>query len=101
MARPDGVLIASERFWAFAAADGRIEEGATVRPPALVRHVPLVRGLVRLVVALAPLLRRGEIAAARERWWLLIALLAPFTLVLLPQQIAFVAGLVVTLALLC
>ncbi len=55
MARTDGVVIASERFWAFARRDGSITEGAMPSPPAFFRRIPLVRGLLRLGLALAPL----------------------------------------------
>ena len=47
MARAEGVVIASEHFWAFARRDGTISEGTMPTPPAAVRRVPLLRGLVR------------------------------------------------------
>jgi hypothetical protein len=57
MARADGIVIASERFWAFAGRDGSVREGAMPEPSALLRRIPLLRGLVRLSTALAPLFR--------------------------------------------
>src|SRR3954465_1856093 len=33
MARPNGVVIVSERYWAFAAVDGTIREGRMPQPP--------------------------------------------------------------------
>ena len=84
MARPDGVVIVSERFWAFAGRDGTLREGAMPSPPAWVHSVVLLRGLVRLGMSLAPLFRRSGIAGRRERPLLLAALMAPFLLFLLP-----------------
>jgi hypothetical protein len=62
MARADGVVIASERFWAFAGRDGAIQEGAMPSPPSFVRQVPLLRGMVRLGMALTPLFRGQGVA---------------------------------------
>ena len=45
MARPDGVVIASERFFAFAGRDGSLLEGEMPDVPRLVRRIPLLRGL--------------------------------------------------------
>ena len=47
MARPDGVVIVSEHFWAFAGVDGSIREGQMPKPPEAVHNLPLARGLVR------------------------------------------------------
>ncbi len=88
MARAEGVVIASERFWAFARRDGTVHEGSMPSPPRLVRHVPLLRGLVRLGLALAPLFGGRGVARTRERALLLAALLAPLSLVFLPQSFA-------------
>jgi uncharacterized protein YqhQ len=85
MARAEGVVIASERFWAFARRDGSLGEGTMPTPPAAVRRVPLLRGLVRLGLALAPLFRGTGVARGRERALLGVALLAPLSLVFLPQ----------------
>jgi hypothetical protein len=57
MARPDGVVIVSERFWAFAGVDGSIRNGEMPQPPQTLQRVPLVRGLVRLVASVSPLSR--------------------------------------------
>jgi uncharacterized protein YqhQ len=84
MARADGVVIASERFWAFARRDGSVREGSMPRPPARLRHVPLLRGLARLGLALAPLFGGRGVARTRERLLLAAALLAPLSLVFLP-----------------
>jgi hypothetical protein len=48
MARPNGVVIVSERYWAFAGVDGSLREGPMPQPPELLQRVPLARGLVRL-----------------------------------------------------
>src|SRR5437763_7911287 len=100
MARPDGVAIVSERFWAFAGVDGSLREGEMPQGHARLRRVPLLRGLVRLSLSLSPLLRRRGVASTRERWLLLAAVLAPFAFTLLPHKIAFFAGSAVTLGLL-
>jgi uncharacterized protein YqhQ len=84
MARADGVVIASERFWAFARRDGTVSEGSMPSPPRFVRRVPLLRGLVRLGLALAPLFGGTGVARRRERLLLGVALLAPLSLILLP-----------------
>jgi uncharacterized protein YqhQ len=86
MARADGVVIASERFWAFSRRDGSVREGSMPRPPARLRHVPLLRGLVRLGLALAPLFGGRGVARTRERLLLAAALLAPLSLVFLPDS---------------
>jgi uncharacterized protein YqhQ len=95
MARAEGVVIASECFWAFARRDGSIQEGTMPSPPALTRRIPLVRGLLRLGLALAPLFRGSNVAKPRERLFLAAVLVAPFSLVLLPQS----AGLPVAITL--
>jgi hypothetical protein len=84
MARPDGVVIVSERHWAFAGRDGTLREGTMPTLPGWVHRVPLARGLARLGLSLAPLFRRSGVAGRRERPFLLAALLAPFLLFLLP-----------------
>jgi hypothetical protein len=99
MARPDGVVIVSERFWAFAGRDGTIREGDMPRPPRTLRHVPLVRGLVRLGASLSPLFRRSGVARPRERRLLLAAVLAPFLTIFLPSPFGLLAGLGVALGL--
>jgi uncharacterized protein YqhQ len=99
MARPDGVVVVSERFWAFAGRDGTIREGEMPSPRRAVRHVPLVRGLVRLAASLSPLFRRTGVARARERRLLLAAVLAPCVTVFLPSPFGLLAGLAIGLAL--
>ena len=83
MARPDGVVIVSERFWAFATLDGSVREGEMSPAPRPLRRIPLVRGLARLGSAISPLMGRRGVARARERWFLAIALLASFAFFLL------------------
>ena len=92
MARADGVVIASERFWAFAARDGTLREGAMPSPPRGVRRIPLLRGLVRLFSALAPLFRGAGVAGRSERLLLVAALLAPLSLVVLPRSASLPVG---------
>jgi hypothetical protein len=100
MARADGVVIASERFWAFAARDGRVREGTMPEPPRLLRGVPLLRGLLRLTAALTPLFRGSGVARRRERLLLAVALLAPLSLIFLPQSASLPLGLGTAIALL-
>ena len=99
MARPDGVVVVSERYWAFAGRDGSIREGEMPRPPRALRHVPLVRGLVRLGAAVSPLFRRTGVARPRERRLLLAAILAPCLTVFLPSPFRLVAAIAATLGL--
>jgi uncharacterized protein YqhQ len=92
MARADGVVIASEHFWAFARPDGSIEEGAMPSPPSAVRRVPLLRGIVRLGLSLAPLFRGTGVARRRERLFLLAAMVAPLSLAFLPNSVDLPLG---------
>jgi Protein of unknown function (DUF1385) len=96
MARPNGVAIVSERFWAFASADGKVRTGAMPSPLGLVRRVPLLRGLMRLGASLSPLFRRTGAAGRTERAALAAAILAPVGLFFLPEPYATVAGLGLT-----
>jgi hypothetical protein len=99
MARPDGVVIVSERFWAFAGRDGTLREGEMPSPPAWLDRVPLARGLLRLFASLAPLLRRSGVAGRRERPLLIAAILTPFLLIFLPEVLRLPVGLVATVGL--
>jgi hypothetical protein len=99
MARPDGVVIVSEHYWAFAGRDGTLREGEMPSPPEWLNRVPLARGLLRLSSSLSPLLRRSGVAGRRERPLLIAALLAPFLLVFLPGALRLPVGLVATLGL--
>jgi uncharacterized protein YqhQ len=96
MARADGVVIVSQRFWAFAGVDGSVREGSMPRPPRTLRSVPLVRGLVRLFASLSPLFRRTGVARKRERRLLLFAVVAPFGLAFAPSWLSLAAGLAIT-----
>jgi uncharacterized protein YqhQ len=93
MARPDGVVIVSERFWAFAGVDGSVREGDMRTAPRPLRRVPLLRGLLRLGAAISPLVRRRGVVRARERWFLIAAIAASFAFFLLPGRLELVAGL--------
>jgi Protein of unknown function (DUF1385) len=99
MARPNGVAIVSERFWAFAGVDGTLREGEMPAPRARLRKVPLVRGLMRLGLAISPLFRRGGVARPRERLLLAVAVVAPILFAFLPERASLIAGLSVTLGL--
>ncbi len=100
MARADGVVIVSERFWAFAGTNGSLREGRMPRTPRVLRRVPLVRGLVRLGASLSPVFRRTGVSRSRERWFLIVAVLAPVSLVFLPHVIQVAVGAALTVALL-
>jgi len=99
MARPNGVVIVSERYWAFAGRDGSLREGTMPSLPGWVHRVPLARGLARLGMSLAPLFKRSGVAGRRERPLLLAALIAPFLLFVLPGPWRTPIGLAATLAL--
>src|SRR5258705_10460106 len=96
MARPDGVAIVSERFWAFAGVDGTLREGAMPAPRERLGKVPLVRGLVRLGLSVSPLFRRGGGAKPRGRLPLPLAGPAPLRFAVLPQPPSVLAGVAVT-----
>jgi uncharacterized protein YqhQ len=99
MARPDGVAIVGERFWAFAGVDGTLREGVMPAPRLRFRKVPLVRGLLRLALSLSPLFRSSGIAKPRERVLLVVAVAAPLLFEFLPHRVSLIAGLSLTLAL--
>ena len=99
MARPDGVVIASERFWAYARVDGTVREGEMPRTPAVLTRLPLARGLARLAASVTPLFGGGGVARPVERLALALALVVPFGFVFLPERIGFVAGVALTVAL--
>ena len=96
MARPDGVVIASERFWAFAGRDGSVRVGRQALPRRGVAALPLVRGLVRLAASVGPLLSRRGVAKRRERRLILLALVAGVLTAFLPAPYGLAAGLAAT-----
>jgi uncharacterized protein YqhQ len=100
MARADGVIIASEGFWAFAARDGTVREGTMPSRPRALHRVPLLRGLVKLSAALSPLFRGAGVAGRAERLVLVAALVAPLSLILLPQWASLPLGIGTALVLL-
>jgi hypothetical protein len=100
MARPNGVVIVSERYWAFAGVDGSLRGGAMPQPPESLQRLPLARGLVRLYASLAPLFKRDGVARRRERWLILAALLVPLGLGVVGGPWSTVAAVVLSVALL-
>jgi uncharacterized protein YqhQ len=100
MARANGVVIVSERYWAFAGVDGSLREGTMPRPPRALRAIPVARGLARLFGSLSPLFRRTGVAHGRERLFLAVAIVAPLALVLAPSWVGLAAGFITTAALL-
>jgi len=98
MARPNGVVIVSERYWAFAGHDGSLRQGDMPKPR--FDRFPLIRGLVKLGMALSPLFRRTGVTGRRERPVLAVLLLAPFAFIFLPDTFAWGAWAVATVALL-
>jgi hypothetical protein len=100
MARPNGVVIVSERHWAFAGVDGSLREGRMPHPPESLERLPLARGLVRLWASLAPVLRPGGVAPSRERYLILTALLAPLGLAFVGGPWSTAAGIVLSVVLL-
>ena len=97
MARPNGVVIVSERYWAFATRDGDLHEGEMPARRSRASRVPLVRGLLQLASSIAPLARGRGVARGRERLILLAAPLLPFGFVALPSTVALAAGILTTL----
>src|SRR5689334_486778 len=100
MARPNGVVIVSERYWAFAGVDGSLREGRMPKPPEFLQKLPLARGLTRLWASLAPVLRPGGVAPAKERWLILSAVLAPLALAFLGGSWPTIGGVVFSVLLL-
>jgi uncharacterized protein YqhQ len=84
MARADGVAIVSERYWAFARTDGTLSTGDMPKLTPWLRRIPLVRGVARLSLSLAPMLRPRGIATRRERVVLAVLLLSPWLLLAVP-----------------
>jgi uncharacterized protein YqhQ len=94
MARPDGVVVMSQRFWAFARTDGELAAGDMPQLPGLITRIPIVRGLGRLLLAFVPLLA-GPVSHRRgERLLVLGMLAAPLPLGLLPPGAQLAAALV-------
>jgi uncharacterized protein YqhQ len=99
MARPNGVVVVSERYWAFATTSGDLHEGE--QPPRCARaaRIPLVRGLLQLAASMTPLVRGKGVAGRRERVLLLAAMIAPLFLVALPGRLELPAGILMTMLL--
>jgi len=95
MARPQGVFIASAGRWAFAGVDGSIVDGAAGGGLRRGRRIPIVRGLVRLASALAPVFTRR--AGKRERPVFALALALPVAFAFLPGVAATALGAATTL----
>jgi uncharacterized protein YqhQ len=96
MARPNGVVIVSERFWAFATDTGELHEGEMPSRRSAAGRVPLVRGLMQLVASMTPLVRGRGVAGVRERLFLLVAVLAPLCFVAFPSRYELPAGILTT-----
>jgi uncharacterized protein YqhQ len=96
MARPNGVVIVSERHWAFATVSGELHEGEMPARRSRAARIPLVRGLLQLASSMAPLVRGRGVARLRERLFLLTALLLPFAFVALPGRLELAAGILTT-----
>jgi uncharacterized protein YqhQ len=102
MARPDGVAIVSERYWAFSRAGApNVSLRAMPRTPTRLAGLPFVRGLVKLAAAVVPLLGRGAAASPRERLLLLTALVAPLPLVAVPGTYRPPVLVAITVGLIC
>src|SRR5688572_5769025 len=97
MARADGVAIVSERYWAFARTDGTLTTGEMPQLPTWLRRIPLVRGVARLGLSLAPMLRPRGISSRRERYVLGTILCSPWLLLAVPHAWRSWAGGVMTL----
>jgi uncharacterized protein YqhQ len=100
MARANGVVIVSERFWAFAGVDGSLREGRMPQAPRALRRIPIARGLVRLAGSLSPLFKREGVAKRKERYFLAVAIAAPLLLAFAPDWLGLAVGGITTGALL-
>jgi uncharacterized protein YqhQ len=98
MARPDGVAIVSDEHWAFAHVDGETQVFATPQGPAYLGRVPVLRGLVKLGVSLAPMLKRRSGTSSRDTVVLAVALVAPGCAVLLPRALSLPLSIAVAVA---
>jgi uncharacterized protein YqhQ len=96
MARPNGVVIVSEHYWAFATNTDELHEGEMPSRHAGAARIPLLRGLMQLAASMAPLVRGRGVARPRERLFLLCAILLPLCFVVLPSRLEFPAGLLTT-----
>jgi hypothetical protein len=101
MARPNGVVISSERYWAFATVTGQLHEGSLPAARARTSRLPLLRGLTHLAIAVKPLASGTGVARGRERLLLLAAVLSPLLLLpLLPAALELPLSLALGAALL-
>jgi uncharacterized protein YqhQ len=100
MARPNGVVIVSERYWAFASTDGQMREGTVSGQTTRFARIPVVRGFLQLAASVGPLLGGGGVARRGERLFLLGAMLAPLAFTALPSRWELPAGALMTLVLL-
>jgi hypothetical protein len=98
MARPDGVVIVSERFWA-AAGDAGLRTGPMPQHARLTRRLPVVRGLARLATSLAPLFKGAGTGSGRERAFLTFAIVASFVAPVVGGAVANAIMIVVAVAL--
>jgi uncharacterized protein YqhQ len=96
MARPNGVVIVSEHYWAFATSTGELHEGTMPSRRSATARIPLLRGLMQLVASMTPLVRGRGVAGVRERLFLLVAILAPLCFVALPGRLELPAGILTT-----
>jgi uncharacterized protein YqhQ len=96
MARPNGVVIVSEHYWAFATKTGELHEGTMPSRRSAAVRIPLLRGLMQLVASMTPLVRGRGVARTRERLFLLFALLTPLFFVALPSRLELPAGILTT-----
>lgn len=96
MARPNGVVIVSEHYWAFATNSGELHEGEMPSRRSAFVRIPLLRGLMQLVASMTPLARGRGVAGSRERLFLLVAILAPLCFVALPSRLELPAGILTT-----
>jgi hypothetical protein len=100
MARPNGVVIVSERYWAFAGVDGSLREGLMPSPPEFLNRLPLARGLTRLAASLSPVFRREGVAPRPERLLIAAAVLSPIGLAFVSGPWSTISGVVLSIALL-
>ena len=98
MARPDGIAIVSEERWAFARVNGGTQVFSAPHGPSNFRRIPVLRGLVKLGVSLAPMLNKSGGAPRRDKVILAGALLVPVAAAFLPHSISLVLSVSLSIA---
>jgi uncharacterized protein YqhQ len=98
MARPDGIAIVSQERWAFARVEGGTQVFTTPHAPSSFGRIPVLRGLLKLGVSLAPMLNRRGGAARRDTVIIGVALIVPVVAAFLPHTISLALSIAMAIA---